>query len=1260
MTRFNKFPANLSLGARLGLGFGGTIFLSALVLGATAGTLAQNRIEQDIGRELNHLADQMSDQLEVSMFERYREIQIIAGLEPFRNPQTPVAQQQALLDTLQTTYPSYSWIGFADTQGIVRASTQGILQGKNVAERPWFINARQTSFVGDVHEALLLAKLLPPNPNGEPLRFVDVSTPVTNAQGEWQGVLGAHLSWNWVEAVEASLVEQVGGNKEVFILSPTGTVLLGPAPWQDQELSLDSLRLAQSQQSGYVVEEWPDGKTYLTGFVQGQGYDSYPGLGWIILVREQTDTAFAPAQALYWQILGGGFFLGGGFALLGWLVAARITNPLLKIATAADQIRQGNRTASIPVLTGKTETAQLSQALHQMVANLVSQEQALKQANHELQRQLELSDRKDKSLQRSEEQLRQIVDNIQDALLLKAVNTGEVIYFNPGYAKLHQEITTGETAQDPQAWLRLIHPQDQGRVTLKMQAQYRGEGFLNEEYRLVLPDGSVRWIWDRAFPIRDEAGQVYRYAVIKRDITERKYSEAILKTLIESTASTTGQDFFSTLAQRLSEVLDVDHVFIAERIGEELRTLSFWSQGQFQPNITYRPDNTPCHVILNEGIYCFSNNVAEQFPDNEYLASLQAQGYFGVAITNVVGEVLGTLCIVSSKALDSPDRYTALLQVFAIRAAAELERQRGEAALKESEGRFRLLAENTRDLICLHRPTGHFLYLSQSCQALLGFATEELIGSTPYALMHRDDRRRIQLEVHHMMRQGNPSPITYQARRKDGQYIWLESLIKVISNEIGEVVYFQTSSRDVTDKIRVQQQLQYDATHDGLTGLSNRSLLLERLALALERAKRHSDFHFAILFIDLDRFKVINDSLGHLAGDQLLRLTARKLEKTIRPIDLAARVGGDEFVLLIEEVSGLQEAIRIAERILTCLNTPITLEKQEVVVNASIGIMMGTPDYECNLDLLRDADIAMYCAKAKGKACYAIFNPEMHTQALKQLKLENDLRRALENQEFRLHYQPIVDLSTGKLLGFEALVRWQPSVEGVVSPAEFIPIAEEIGLIVPLGSWILHEACRQMASWQSQFPEAATLKMSVNLSVQQLREADLLSLVENVLKSTGLPGRCLALEITESMLMQDVEAVSCLLEQLRSLSIQISIDDFGTGFSSLSYLHRLPVNNLKIDRSFVSNLCDSQRNLGIAETIIALANQLGIGTIAEGIETQEQLEQLDAIGCRLGQGYLFSPPVSAEAASKLVGQVGQPLVLSPLSSDENELPSASG
>ncbi|GAB4228058.1 MAG: hypothetical protein Kow00121_56910 [Elainellaceae cyanobacterium] len=424
--------------------------------------------------------------------------------------------------------------------------------------------------------------------------------------------------------------------------------------------------------------------------------------------------------------------------------------------------------------------------------------------------------------------------------------------------------------------------------------------------------------------------------------------------------------------------------------------------------------------------------------------------------------------------------------------------------------------------------------------------------------------------------------------------------------------------------------------HDGLTQLPNRSLLLERLNLALERIRQCNQFSFALLFVDLDRFKVINDSLGHLAGDQLLLIAAAKLKETIRSIDLAARLGGDEFVLLLEEIGGVQEVLRVADRILENLRSPIRLGTHEVVMSASIGIVIGSSAYENSLDLLRDADIAMYSAKAKGKSCYAVFNPVMHIQALKQLELEHDLRRAIERQEFTLFYQPIVSLASGQIAGFESLVRWQHPVKGMISPADFIPVAEETGLIVPLGSWILREACQQLASWQQQFSAAASLKVSVNLSVKQLREADLLAQIQQVLQETGLPGTSLALEITESILMEDIEVISYVLEQLRASQVQISIDDFGTGFSSLSYLHRLPVNNLKIDRSFISNLLDSERNLNVTKTIITLADELGINAIAEGIETQEQLRQLKLFGCELGQGYLFRAPVAAETAQSLI------------------------
>ncbi|MFE4108529.1 EAL domain-containing protein [Almyronema epifaneia] len=1169
------------------------------------GSLARQQIEQDISSELTHFAHQMARELDLNMFERYREIQIIAGLDPFRRSQA-TADQQQLLNTLQDSYPNYSWIGFANSKGTVQASTQGLLQGQSVVERDWFTQAQSNPYVGDVHEALLLEKLLP-NPGNTSLRFVDVAAPVYDSQGSFQGVLGAHLSWEWASNVKAALLNTpIGVNKEIFVIDQSGVVLLGPEIWQGEKLELESLRLARTQQKGHLVERWPDGNTYLVGFVKSQGYRSYPGLGWTILVHESTTTAFSPARSLYWQIFRGGIFLGSGFAVIGWLIAHRITRPLLQIAEVADQIRIGNPVINLPTIAGHSEIARFSQALNQLITNLFEREQ----------------------------ELRQIVDGIEDPLLLREVNTGKLIYSNKGFANLYDRSAT--VYSSPQAWIESVHPDDQSWVAEKIKAEIRGEAFFDDEYRVIDSRSNTCWIWDRSFPIRDENGQIYRYVVIKRDITELKRSSNILQTLMQGTAAVTGQAFFQKLVEHLAAALNADHVFVAEQVGTELRSLAFWSQGQLQPPIQYSPANTPCERILAEGLYHCCDQVAQAFPENPYLLQLRANGYIGVSLVNAAGDVLGTLCVVCQKPLSNRDDYVSILQIFAHRAAAELERQRSKTALQESEARFRLLAENVKDLVCLHDLSGTFLYLSPSCKSLLGFEPEDLVGSNLDQYCHPDDLTLMRLELQQVVQREYAEPITYRIRHRDGRYIWLESLIKIVLSSDGRKTYLQTSSRDITEKVRIQQQLEYDANYDRLTTLPNRNLLLERLDLALERSRRHTNFQFAILFIDLDRFKVINDSLGHQAGDRLLQMTAQKLKKMIRGLDLAARIGSDEFVLLLEEISGLQAAIRIAERILDDLQETISLGEHEVVISASIGIALGKPDYAKSLDLLRDADIAMHSAKQKGKSCYTLFNQKMYKQAIWRLELENALRQALERQEFTLCYQPIVILTTGELAGFEVLVRWQHPEKGTISPADFIPVAEDTGLIVPIGTWILQAACYQMATWQIRFPAAKALKISVNLSVKQLTDSSLITQIKQILQETGLASQSLTLEITESMFMEDISAINRQLKRLTALGIQISIDDFGTGFSSLSYLHRLSVNNLKIDRSFVSNLFESHRNLNVTETIIKLAEQLGLEAIAEGIETQEQLHQLQAFGCNLGQGYLFNAPLSAEVAESLI------------------------
>jgi diguanylate cyclase (GGDEF)-like protein/PAS domain S-box-containing protein len=550
---------------------------------------------------------------------------------------------------------------------------------------------------------------------------------------------------------------------------------------------------------------------------------------------------------------------------------------------------------------------------------------------------------------------------------------------------------------------------------------------------------------------------------------------------------------------------------------------------------------------------------------------------------------------------------------------------------------YRVLAENINDLVCLHDPDGRYLYVSPSCEALLGYRHDEMLGQDPYTYFHPDDRDLIQQEAHAGATAGKSTAITYRMRQKSGNYIWFETLTTPILNAMGQVIQLQTTSRDVTERIQAQNQLEHEALHDALTGLPNRNLLMERLDLSIHRAKRLDNYHFAVLFLDLDRFKVINDSLGHLAGDRLLIAVAHKLQSAFREIDLVARLGGDEFVILLDEIKDIQEAIHTTQRIFAALQTPLIIEGREVYTTFSIGIVLGTKDYDQASHLLRDADIAMYRAKTNGKARYEIFDTEMHRQALHRMHLENDLRRAIDCQEFILHYQPIVSLESRTLVGFEALMRWQHPSEGLKYPSDFISVAEEIGLITSLSSWALRTACQQLAEWQTTFSDLPNLKVSVNLSVQDLRRLDLLTEIDLVLAQTQLDSHCLALEITESMLIEDVESTINLFSQLKERGIQISLDDFGTGYSSLNYLHRLPMNNLKLDRSFVNQMQEGKKNYQIVETIATISKQLELDAIAEGIETSPQLERLKELGYRFGQGYLFSKPLSREIVETMLG-----------------------
>jgi len=571
--------------------------------------------------------------------------------------------------------------------------------------------------------------------------------------------------------------------------------------------------------------------------------------------------------------------------------------------------------------------------------------------------------------------------------------------------------------------------------------------------------------------------------------------------------------------------------------------------------------------------------------------------------------------------------------------------ERHVAALQESEERFRSAFDYAAIGMALVSPDGRWLQVNRSLCEIIGYTERELLGMCFQEITHPDERQTVLSHVAQLLAGDIP---TYQTEKryfhKDGHEVWIFLSISRVRDSQNASARLIFQIQDITDRKRAEQQLLHDAFHDALTGLPNRALFTDRLKLTLARGKRLGAHQFAVLFLDLDRFKVINDSLGHMVGDQLLVGIARRLEACLRPGDTVARLGGDEFTILLEDINDIKEAVAVARRVGKELSLPFNLGGHEVFTTVSIGIAPSTTGYDRPEDVLRDADTAMYRAKSLGKSRHEVFDKVMHAHAVNLLRLETDLRRALDRQEFSVHYQPIVALETGQVEGFEALLRWRHPEHGLIPPTKFIPVAEETGLIIPIGQWALHEACRQMREWQEQFPRARPLFISVNLSARQFSNPDLIEQIRQALRATGLDPRSLKLEITESVVMDDIEQAIEMLNQLRALGVESSIDDFGTGYSSLSYLHRFSSSTLKVDRSFVSRMADHNENIEIVRTIIVLARNLGMKVVAEGVETEGQLAQLRALSCDYGQGYLFSKPANATNVTKLLSDVhGGPL-----------------
>jgi diguanylate cyclase (GGDEF)-like protein/PAS domain S-box-containing protein len=579
-----------------------------------------------------------------------------------------------------------------------------------------------------------------------------------------------------------------------------------------------------------------------------------------------------------------------------------------------------------------------------------------------------------------------------------------------------------------------------------------------------------------------------------------------------------------------------------------------------------------------------------------------------------------------------------LLQTSLERQAA-LEKEKVEASLKESENRYASLASVVPVGIFRLDLDGHCLYVNDHWSYITGMSADESEGLGWLNGIHPEDRITVARQWYDSTKIGTV-PLSLECRflgSKDNT-IWVIGQSVLERNEHGQMTGFVGTITDITERKEAQKNLLYNSLHDPLTSLANRTLLIKTLELAIAKASVSESYQYAVLFLDLDRFKVINDSLGHLFGDQLLQNVAQKLQSYLKPTDLIARIGGDEFVILLEDIAGDEDVLQVVQKILHQFQTFTVINGHEVFITTSIGLVFGNSHYKKANDLIRDADIALYHAKSEGKATYRVFDARMHTQAVNRLNLETQLRKAFEKDEFVLHYQPIMDIFKKQLVGFEALVRWQHPTRGLILPSEFIPITEETGLILRLDDWVINESCRQLSNWRNRFPEYFPLKISVNLSVQDLRAANLLSSIERSLSKTGLSGDCITLEITESMLIDNIHKTIDLLNQLREKNIHISIDDFGTGYSSLKYLHLLPADYLKIDRSFVSRMAEENRDYQVVNTIINLSNQLGVAVIAEGIETNQQLKWLEKLGCEFGQGYFFSKPLPASEIEQLIFQ----------------------
>ncbi|MEW6562006.1 MAG: EAL domain-containing protein [Pseudomonadota bacterium] len=926
-----QFHPLRSLRAQISLTMATVVLSLSTIVSYIAADISKQQIETSQGEMFARQAASTVDVLDRSMFERYREIQIAATLDDIRSPGVAVDHKRELLSKLQTTFNAYAWIGICDEKGIGTVGTGKYLEGKDLSKRPWCTQGREKPFIGDVHDALLLSKLLP-NPTGEMFYLLDVAAPVFDHSGVLQGVLCGHIFWRWAEEM---LNSKRTPDTDLILLSKDGMTLAGPVKARTafSEIAPQTMRaIASGKTSGYLIERWRDGKTYLVGFAKGSGYRDYPGLGWVTLFRQDVTEAFEPARQIQQRILLAGALLGIFFAVLGWVLAGRIARPILAITASAKKVSRGELTYTPPVVRGDGEVAQLSDAIHGMVTNLTQ----------------EIAERK-----RAEEGLR-----------------------------------------------------------------LAGKVFENNTEAIVITDAGNRII------LVNEA--------------------------------------FTTITG-------------------------------------YKPDE-----VMGQNPRMFSSGKQTSEFYKAFWEQLLAEGYW-----------------------------------------------EGELWNKDKQGR--IFPE------------------------------------------------------------------------------WV--IVILVRDEAGAVTHHIAIYSDITERKQKEERIQYLANYDVLTGLPNRNLLSDRLSQALSFSKRIGK-KVAVLFIDLDHFKNINDTLGHVVGDALLEAVARRLQQCVRATDTIARQGGDEFVAIMPDLVHESEAALVAEKIIVSMAEPFQIGGHRLTITPSIGVSIFPEDSEKPTVLMRNADMAMYRAKESGRNTFQFFTPEMNRHAQERLHLEMYLRQAISRDELMLHYQPQVDAATGRVISFEALLRWNSAELGAVSPARFIPVAEETGLILEIGTWVLREACSQARRWRE--AGYASLPVGVNVSARQFRQADWAETVQACIQESGIEPGYLELELTETMLMESGEHLIATMRRLRESGVRLALDDFGVGYSSLTRLKQFPLDRLKIDQAFVRDIGKGADSDALVTAIAAMGHAMNLKVMAEGVETEAQLAFLRGLRCEEMQGYYFGRPVPPQECEKFL------------------------